>query len=183
MERDDAMIRLATIISLSVLLVIPAHGSGPVFQHKDRIVNQEFENAYQDIRSKASASEMDAVELTLSTVVSGTYTPTLTNAANIDTSTSYEAQYIRVGNIVTVSGNVEIDATNDNTQTTLGISLPFSSDIGLVGDLAGTAYCDVVAGMGSAVFGDVTNNRASLSYVTTETVNEDFFYTFTYQIN
>ena len=44
----------------------------------------------------------------LPTLAAGTYTPTLTNVTNLDSSTAYEAQYIRIGGTITVSGNVVV---------------------------------------------------------------------------
>ena len=60
-------------------------------------------------------------------VRSGTYTPTLTNVTNISASDAFVCQWLRVGNIVTVSGKVNIDQTTPG-QIELGISLPVASD-------------------------------------------------------
>lgn len=57
-------------------------------------------------------------------ISSGTYTPTLTNVVNISASTAYQAQYLQVGNTVTVSGRVDIDPVVTATATQLGISVP-----------------------------------------------------------
>lgn len=54
----------------------------------------------------------------------GTYTPTLSNITNITGSTVYIAQYMRVGNTVTVSGKVDIDPTTTATSIELRMSLP-----------------------------------------------------------
>lgn len=68
---------------------------------------------------------------------SGTYTPTPTNHTNITGSTMYVAQHMRVGNVVTVAGKVDVDPTTTLTAFELRLSLPiaaaFASDANLCG--------------------------------------------------
>jgi hypothetical protein len=78
---------------------------------------------------------------------SGTYTPTWTGLANVDSVTSFSSQYMRVGDTVTVSGWVTINATADNTPTSLSFSLPINSDTSVVNRLNGTG---VAQGGGAA---------------------------------
>lgn len=115
-------------------------------------------------------------------VTSGTYTPTLTGVANLDASTAYQCQYLRVGNVVSVSGRVDLDPTLTATSTQLGITLPFSSNIVAVGDCAGTAFASGVAAQGAAILGDVTNNRAQLQYVSSDVTNQAMYFSFLYKI-
>lgn len=116
---------------------------------------------------------------------SGTYTPTLTNVTNIAASTSAKAQWMRVGNVVTVSGQVQIDATAATAYTQLGISLPIASNLALATDLSGTAACQsgpAIQLVGS-VKGDLTNDRAALEYfVGADAGNLPYSYHFTYEI-
>ena len=72
------------------------------------------------------------------TTASGTYTPTWTGLANVDSVTAFSCQYMRVGDTVTVSGWVTINATVDNTATSLSFSLPINSDTSVVNRLNGT---------------------------------------------
>jgi hypothetical protein len=81
------------------------------------------------------------------TTASGTYTPTWTGLANVDSVTSFSSQYMRVGDTVTVSGWVTINATADNTPTSLSFSLPINSDTSVVNRLNGTG---VAQGGGAA---------------------------------
>ena len=60
------------------------------------------------------------------TLASGVYTPTMAGVANIDSLTAYTAFWTRVGNIVTVSGRVDVDPTSANTTTNFTISYPIS---------------------------------------------------------
>jgi hypothetical protein len=81
------------------------------------------------------------------TTASGTYTPTWTGLANVDSVTSFSSQYMRVGDTVTVSGWVTINATADNTPTSLSFSLPINSATTSVNYLNGTG---VAQGGGAA---------------------------------
>lgn len=55
---------------------------------------------------------------------SGTFTPTLTNTANISLSTLINATYIIINNIITVSIGFEATPTASGTNSQLNISLP-----------------------------------------------------------
>jgi hypothetical protein len=81
----------------------------------------------------------DTLYLTTSTVYSGTYTPTLTNDANIDSSTAYTCIYARVGNVVTVSGEFAVDPTSSAVTTSLRMTLPIASNLAATGDCSGVA--------------------------------------------
>jgi hypothetical protein len=111
------------------------------------------------------------------TLASGTYTPTLTNESNITSSTAYQCMYHRVGNIVTVSGKINVDYTATGTAT-LGISLPIASDIANDYDAAGVMHAEVNAG--GVIRGDATNNRAQFYINTGSSAGFDYFFTFTY---
>lgn len=112
----------------------------------------------------------------------GVYTPTLTNVANLDASTAYECQYIRIGNVVHVSGKVDIDPTTTLTSTQLGISLPIASNFGAAEDCAGTASASGIAAQSAAILADAANDRAQLQYVASDVTNQPMYFTFTYQI-
>ncbi len=57
---------------------------------------------------------------------SGTYTPTITNGTNVAASANVAAFYQRIGNIVYVSGAVNIDPTAANTFTDFQLSFPIT---------------------------------------------------------
>jgi len=116
-----------------------------------------------------------------SIIDSGTYTPSLTNGTNVAASTAYPNQWIRVGNVVTVSGKVAIDATAATT-TELGMSLPIASNFGNDYECAGVGV-DAVAGEEPMVIkADAANNRASFNQVKADTSNHDHYFTFTYSV-
>lgn len=123
-----------------------------------------------------------AAKLGISNASSGTYTPTLTNVANIDGSTAYECQYVRIGNTVVVGFKVSVDPTLAATVTQLGISLPIASNIGAQEDCAGCAFASGIAGQGAAIIGDAANDRAQLEFVSADVTNQPMYGTFVYQV-
>lgn len=112
----------------------------------------------------------------------GTYTPTLSNVANLGASTAYQCQYLQLGDTVTVSGRVDIDPTLAATVTQLGISIPVASDFGAVEDCAGVAFASGIAGQGAAIRGDTTNNRAEMVWISGDITNQPMYFTFSYQV-
>lgn len=117
----------------------------------------------------------------LPVLASGTYTPTLTNVANVAASTAYAAQWLRLGSTVTVSGKVDIDPTA-TTATTLALSLPVASNLSAEEQCAGTAANGTLAAQSAAILGDPVNDLALLSFDATNTANRSWFYTFTYRV-
>lgn len=115
-------------------------------------------------------------------VGSGTYTPTLTNTANVASSTAFECQYLRVGNVVTVSGQITITPTSASVATSLGISLPIASDIVGGRNLGGTACCGAAAGLVGQIAGDPTNDRALLTAVPSTNAANNWSFSFTYLV-
>jgi len=117
-------------------------------------------------------------------IASGTYTPTLTNGSNVTASTAYACQWLRVGNVVTVSGKVDIDPNLTSTSTQLGISLPIASTTAAAQNLAGTAVGDNGSALANAaqIFADTTNNRANLAFWSSSTANAAWSFTFTYVV-
>lgn len=115
-------------------------------------------------------------------IASGTYTPTLTNVANLDASTAYECQWVRVGNVVIVSGKVDIDPTAAATPTQLGISLPIASNLGALEDCSGAAAASAIAGQSAAIVGDAANNRAEMQWLSGDITNQPMYFTFVYTV-
>jgi len=117
-------------------------------------------------------------------IAAGTYTPVLTNVANISVSTAYQAQYMRVRSVVTVSGKVDLTtlaAVPTNTQ--LGISLPVASNFGAQEDCAGTGTVGGTAGFENAfIRADTTNDRAELFFAATTIAAKTFYFVFQYRV-
>ena len=126
----------------------------------------------------------DKIEtLPSATTTSGVYTPTRSAEANLDSNvTPSEAQYMRVGSTVTVSGNVTINPTLTTTATSWELTIPVASNIGAVEDLAGTFTCGQIAAMSGAVSGSVANNTAVFNLIATDVNSNVVYYQYSYQV-
>ncbi len=112
---------------------------------------------------------------------SGTYTPTLTNVANVSASTAYVCQWLRIGSVVNVSGKIDVTAAAILT-TTLGLSLPVASNFAAAEQCAGSGgrflNNEVVR-----VSADITNHRAQVDFVAAiSAFSRAAFFTFQYLI-
>lgn len=114
-------------------------------------------------------------------LASGTFTPTLTNVTNVAASTAYEGQWMRVGNVVTFSGKVDIDVTGVGA-TELGVSLPIASAMTVEQNLGGDAISAAAASLSAAIRADATNDRAAIVFTATSLTNDSYFFTLTYVI-
>lgn len=111
---------------------------------------------------------------------SGTYTPTSSALSNLDSATPSLAQYIRVGNVVTVSGKITIDATAGGAAS-VELTLPNASNVQGAQDVAGIASCGAIMETAS-IDGVTANDTAKLSWVAVNTSSQSWSYTFTYRV-
>lgn len=132
-------------------------------------------------RANHTGTQVMATISDLPVLASGNYTATLTGVTNIDSVTSFEGQYIRVGSIVTVSGKGTIDPTAA-AASEVGIALPIASNIGAVEDCCGVAAWTGIAQETAGIRGDATNNRAAMVWIATDTTAQEVTFTFTYQL-
>jgi len=115
-------------------------------------------------------------------VFSGTYTPTLTNTLNVASSTAATCQYMRVGNVVTVSGVVNIDATATG-DTAIGFSLPIASNFGSSSQCGGVFTKSFAASTNAGgIYADSTNDRAIFRIDSDTTADQSYTFTFTYRV-
>jgi hypothetical protein len=114
-------------------------------------------------------------------VDSGIYTPSLTNVTNITSSTAYSCQWMRIGNMVTVSGKVTIDPAATSA-TELGMSLPVVSNFANEEECAGTAADNTNNNHPVRIIADATNNRAAFVFTPTSNASADYAFIFMYQI-
>lgn len=131
-----------------------------------------------------SGSNTHTISLDTNYVITGVFTPTLTNVSNVGASTAYQCQYMRVGNVVTVSGKVDIDPTAVGTWQ-LGMSLPIASGFTASEQCGGTGVAGAVSDLYSSVRADATNDRAEfIGTIPTagSITNNTWYFTFTYSI-
>lgn len=112
------------------------------------------------------------------TVSSGQYTPTLTHVTNVDASTAFQCHWMRIGNVVHVSGKVSIDPTSATTLTQLGFTLPFASGFSTDGEAGGTFA--TAAGDVGIILGDGANTRVEFQVTPAGAGNVTYWFTFTY---
>jgi len=111
--------------------------------------------------------------------VESTYTPTLFNTTNIAASTAYTTYYQRIGDVVRVWGTVDIDATTLLTISEMGMSLPVSSGLVNVYDVAGTAAFEDNTSV--QIKADVSNTRAVWRFTPQTATNNKYSFHFTYK--
>ncbi|HEY0772069.1 MAG TPA: hypothetical protein VGD31_17205, partial [Sphingobacteriaceae bacterium] len=95
-------------------------------------------------------------------LVAGTYSPTLTNVANVSSSTAGVCHYSRVGNEVTMAIRVSI-TTTAAASTTLAVSLPIASNFTAVDDVVGMGmgWNNLIPALADA---DFTNDRIEIDF-------------------
>lgn len=114
-------------------------------------------------------------------VSSGTWTPTITNVANVtSSSSSSHLSYFRIGDRVFVTGAIGVQPTATGTTTTLRITLPISSAFDAAADCGG--ICGHNTGYIGTVTADTSNDEAVLTFIPTATTNTLVPFTFSYVI-
>ena len=114
-------------------------------------------------------------------VFSGTYTPTLANLVNITAGSTYVCQYMRVGNIVTVSGKITLTSTT-TANNTFNMSLPIPSGFSAQEQCAGTFSNSNISGAAFTIFADVANDNVFFSCRPGSIATQDYCFSFTYQV-
>ena len=121
-------------------------------------------------------------------LAAGTYTPTLTNGTNVAASTAYLCRYLRVNNVVTVSGRVDIDTTSASTATVLYMSLPITTNFtgGTISECTGTANPIANTVSNAGIIGlksESANNEANFNYTSgLSTASLSYSFILNYQI-
>jgi hypothetical protein len=123
---------------------------------------------------------------TVGNVFSGTYTPTLTNVTNIPTggSATGNCQYMRVGNVVTVSGLLSINPTAIG-DIILRMTLPIASNFSASSrNCAGTfaAYSNNYGEAGAILGFSSATGQAEFRASPTSASDQDYAFSFTYRI-
>jgi len=167
-------------ISLAQVLV----GTGVTTIAAGNVTNERTYSYPGEATATPTASKIpiaDAAGTLNAWLISGTYTPTLTNVTNIAASTAYVCQYMRVGNVVTVSGRVIVDPTATGA-CELGITLPIASNLAGAEQCSGAGAAFAVAGFSVAMMRDTANNRVTMQWVAADIAARVVYFTFTYLI-
>ncbi|HYC29582.1 MAG TPA: hypothetical protein VEB42_12205, partial [Chitinophagaceae bacterium] len=110
---------------------------------------------------------------------SGRYTPVVTNIANIDKAAVSACQYMRVGNIITVSGELQVDPRGAGS-IEIALSLPVAAKLDAPGDAAGTAASST--GVMLRLSADAAGHRVRVTGVAPNGGNAAYSFTFTYRV-
>jgi hypothetical protein len=106
----------------------------------------------------------------------------VTAVTNVASSTPAQLQYQRVGNVVTVSGEVGLTPTGAGTMTAR-LSLPIASNLGASTNLGGTAVAWNTGAPLVGVFNaDTVNDAAQLRVANSAGVGVTLSFTFQYLI-
>lgn len=129
----------------------------------------------------ASAGDVRAIAQTWT---DSTYLPTLTSVANVASKSvpGGAFHYMKIGNQVTVDGVLSLTPTAGTTLTTLGISLPFASNLAVVQDLTGPMTASVSSYIAGIVYADATNDRAQIEFSSINTSAHNVYVHFMYTI-
>jgi hypothetical protein len=103
--------------------------------------------------------------ITAANLISGTYTPTLTNGTNVSSSTTQTAFYQRVGNIVNFTVKIN-PVTTAAGSSQIDFSLPIASNFGSSSDALGTASYAQAIGNSSdiSVSASIANDRIVVTF-------------------
>ena len=115
-------------------------------------------------------------------IASGTYTPTLTNVTNVAASTARLCTWTRIGNVVAVSGQLDIDLTTTLLASEVDMSLPIASAFTTAYQLGGSAAA-VAFQANWAIQADAANDRAQLmSTGIADVGNNTYTFNFGYEV-
>ena len=113
---------------------------------------------------------------------SGTYIPATTALLNVSANTPNTAKWMRLGNVVQVSGSVSITPTaGASTLTELTIALPIASSIALA-DCCGTASAGATVANSGNIQGYVPTLRALIAFLAPSNSAASWYYTYQYEV-
>jgi len=174
-------------ISASVLVSTVATGTAPfTVTSTTKVTNlnadllDDQSGAFYLARANHTGTQTMSTISDLPTLAHGTYTPTLTNTTNLDASTAYACQYLRVGNTVTVSGKVDMDPTAAGT-TELRMSLPIASTFASEQQCGGTAAASAIH-QSVRILGGASVTTARFVFQAPDGTNRSYNFSFTYLV-
>lgn len=115
---------------------------------------------------------------------SDAYTSSSSNETNCTVTFNSNLRYLRNGNSVTVYGEVNIDPTANTTQTSFDMTLPIvpPSNFESESYAGGTGWARSLAGSGFAVYSTNGANTVTISFVSVDTTDRVYNFSFTYFI-
>jgi len=136
---------------------------------------------------KTSRTAVTSPATTDGNIFSGTYTPTGTASTNITAVTTFASQYMRVGNVVTVSGYVSVTTTSaSGTFSVFTLTLPIASSLASVRACSGTAVSVSSTASRSTyaqVYGVTATDEVGFNFNCNYAGVNAFYYHFTYLVS
>lgn len=111
----------------------------------------------------------------------GSYAPTLTGVANVDSATLVAARWTRSGPVVRVDMELDVDPTAGATATQVRATLPVASALAAATDVSGQATLEG-GGAAGTVQGDAVNDAALLDFTSSGTAAERWKASFSYLV-
>jgi hypothetical protein len=132
--------------------------------------------------SMSGGLSTDTLSITAGAIITGNGVNTPVGVTNVQAVVAGNQQWMRVGNIVTVSGALQIDPTSASSAVVVALAFPVASTITAGDQVGGTASgVGATVNMGARVIGDTAGHRAFISYVAdTNTGNANWSYQYTY---
>ena len=183
-------VKLVSASAGSVEIVAPTTASNYTATMPAVTGNVVIDSATQTLTNKSIvATQLTGIVAvanggTGATSVSGTYTPTLTGVTNIQALTAFVCQYVQLGDVVTVSGQINLDPTSTG-DTAFGISLPVASNFASRTQCGGVlTTSEGVSGPMCAfgIYADATNDRAAVFGNVLFTANTATSFIFSYKV-
>jgi hypothetical protein len=118
-------------------------------------------------------------------VFSGTYTPVQVSTNTNISSVAFSAcQYMRVGDVVNVSGQITIDTNVASVDCVVNMSLPIASNIASSRQVAGSgsSVSSVYAANNLAIYGNLTSDCVEIRLNPSVTTSLIYAFSFTYQV-
>lgn len=145
-----------------------------------RAIAEALQRRVDDLETQRPNQELGEIIKQLAKVSSGVYTPALTNVTNLDASTAYQCEWLRVGDTVTVAGRVDVDPTAAG-QAQLKLTIPIASAFASSNNCGGSAFAIGIAGQGAGIYASAAN-FVMMEWIAVDVSNKGMFFSFVYQV-
>lgn len=132
-------------------------------------------------RLETTRTAVTAPASTDGNIFSGTYTPSLAPVTNIGASAAVSCQYMRVGNVVSVSGHVYLGPVATGPAL-IGVTLPIHSNFTIPSQLGGTFAASGVDENPGSIYADTANDLAIFDIQAKQTAVAAYTFHFTYVV-
>lgn len=149
-----------------------------------RLLAKGSDGTVRHVDIELATAPIGTVQPSTGSASSGTYAPTATAVSNCDAAPVVaKAVWTRIGNIVTVTGYVNVDATVASADTQFKLPLPIASALAVAGDLTGhlTAWSSSALS-GGAITAAPVDDMALCRIYASSTSARDYTFSFAYEV-